>query len=510
MRRESRKHEIRKNKNDQLFVWFHIVVFRVLVIRPEGGSIMLSVERVVLINLKRRPDRLAAFRRLQSEKGWRLPEPQIFEAIDGAQVGEPSYYLAGAGAWGCLRSHVSILERAIMDDVSSILVLEDDLTWHADAWDRLAAFAKVVPPDWDQLMLGGQHIRPPSEEVAGHHVARFSGQELGIPRSGRDDPATSDAKAVPAVVRCTNCQRTHAYAVRGKALRDLLRLWYPCKTHIDHLMGPWQRSWKVYAPDPFVFGQGPGRSDVSGANNPAKFWVAPSGDTLVIHLTAPAEVVRRLRGYGLHTGYQRDPETDYDRGLVELLGSSHRVAALRKWLGVITWEAASEDGAVACVWHPEISASEVRAAHGGEVVEVKGETVEACLAQLPKGLKLRPNYAASHVIVLRSPREVMEALRGHGWHSGYWRDEVTGEDNGLRRIVVRQPGRVKALAEWVATVGAEAEVLPGGVPTIWHPRVSADEVRAACPGRAVVEVKAETAAEAMAKWSFSLESEAKA
>ena len=104
-------------------------------------------DRVVLINLRRRPDRLAAFRRLQAEKGWRLPEPELFEAIDGGKVGEPTYYVAGGGAWGCLRSHVSILERAVMDDVASLLVFEDDVPGHDDAWDRLYRFLSAVPTD---------------------------------------------------------------------------------------------------------------------------------------------------------------------------------------------------------------------------------------------------------------------------------------------------------------------------------------------------------------------------
>ena len=431
-------------------------------------------DRVVLINLKRRPDRLAAFRRLQAEKGWRLPEPEIFEAIDGNRVGVPPYYGQGGGAWGCLRSHVTILERAVMDDVGSVLVLEDDLVWHSDAWDRLNAFLAAVPSDWDQLMLGGQHMGKPGEAVS------------------------------PGVVRCLNCQRTHAYAIRGPALHDLLKLWYPCRTHIDHIMGPWQRGWRVYAPDPFVFGQGPGKSDISGANNPAKFWVAPSGESPVVHLTAPPDVARALRGRGLHMGHRRDRD-DRDVGLSEAVGleGAARIARIRQWVIDLQWEAASMEGSpLVTVWHPGITRDQVREAFTGEVLAVAGDTVEACLSQLPQGLMAVRNYASSHVIVLRCPRETMEALSAHGLHSGNWRDDVTGEDQGLRRALAqRSPqARQSAIAAVVKVLSEEAEILSGGVPTLWHDRLTPDEVRAACPGRTVVEVRGESVGECLERW----------
>ena len=58
--------------------------------------------RCYFINLKRRPDRLENFRRLQTENGWNLPEPIIFAALDGNKIGTPSHFKSGGGAWGCL------------------------------------------------------------------------------------------------------------------------------------------------------------------------------------------------------------------------------------------------------------------------------------------------------------------------------------------------------------------------------------------------------------------------
>ena len=425
------------------------------------------IDKVYLINLKRRPDRLANFRKLQNEKGWKLPEPIIFEAIDGNKVGTPDFYTAGGGAFGCRQSHISVLERAVMDDVNSLLVLEDDVTWHTGAWEQLETFLNTVPDDWQQLMLGGQHIQS-AESIA------------------------------PGVSRCLNTQRTHAYAIRGGAIKDLLRLWYKCNSHIDHIMGGWQAGYRVYSPEPFIFGQDRGQSDISGANNPAKFWVAPSNDTPVIHLTASKEVTRELRGYGLHTGYDRCPITEYDKGLIEV-AANPTANNLKHWLDVILWEAASEENTISTVWHPAISPQLLKQVWNN-VIEVTGNSAADCLSQLPPNYNFRKNYALSYVILLRSPRQVMESLKAYGFHSGYWRDEVTGIDNGLRKIATLiEPERNNQLRAWIQTVSNEATSIHNGVTCIWHDDIWIDDVYAATTKKVVV-IEADTTADALEIW----------
>lgn len=431
-------------------------------------------DRVVLINLKRRPDRLEAFRARQKEAGWELPEPTVFEAVDGSKVGVPTYFQSGGGAWGCCRSHVRVCEQAVMDGVESLLVFEDDVTWKADeggrsAWEQLRRFMAAVPADWEQLMLGGQHLQP------------------ALPT-----PA-------PGVVRCTNCQRTHAYAVRGKAIKDLLGLWYPANRHIDHVMGPWQKDRKVYAPERFVFGQAEGKSDINGRHNPAKFWVPPAAGELLVHLDAPKEVAERLRGMGFHTGYTRDPDTGYDKGLESAANASGPVRKhlLRKWVDTVLWEVASAEGQVACVWHPKVKPAELAAVHRGRLVEVRGATAEECLAQLPSGVRLKDNYAATHVVHLSAEREVAEALRGHGFHMGNWRDEVTGYDNGLRQAVTMRRGRPERIARWVDEVSREAQAMTHGVACCWHHEITPEELAACAGGRKVVPVSGSSVGECL-------------
>ena len=140
-------------------------------------------------------------------------------------------------------------------------------------------FLVEVPDNWDQLMLGGQHINSIPQRVSKH------------------------------VVKCVNCQRTHAYAVRGEYMRQLYQKWISCAGHCDHIMGPMQAHFNVYAPEPFLIGQDASKSDISGSLNPRKFWKPPTGDEPVVLLQAPKAVVAKLRSFGFHTGYNRETIT---------------------------------------------------------------------------------------------------------------------------------------------------------------------------------------------------------
>lgn len=419
-------------------------------------------DRVYLINLKRRQDRLAEFRQLQQDNGWNLPEPILFEAIDGNAVGVPTYFQQGGGAWGCCLSHREILQRVVMDGVSA-LILEDDLVWKPDAWERLQTFVKSVPNDWDQLMIGGQHMEAAKEIASG-------------------------------VVQCARTERTHAYAIRGRAAQSLLNLWFTCSVHIDWVMGPWQKSWKVYAPDPFIFGQNAGRSDISGNLNERKFWVSPDNAPVVV-LDCPREVAEKLRGYGLHMGFTRDKE-GYDAGLSALAESNNRDSELQRWLIVLSWEAASMENSYVTVWHPKIWYEHVAAVHQGETIRCRGNSVEECLDQL-KTLKLKNKLYSSHCLLLQAPRHVAENLPG--FHLGNWRDPVTGKDNGIREAEQMQGFlQIARLKQWFEDVTPEADKVES-VPMIWSDVITEAVVKQSTT-RTVITIMADSAEEVKRKW----------
>lgn len=431
-----------------------------------------AFDRVVVISLRRRPDRLAALRAELAACDWPFAEPAVFDAVDGHAVPAPHGWTAGGGAWGCMQSHRQVLERAIQDGVGSVLVLEDDACFRPDFRSAVARFLAAVPGDWDQLMLGGQHMGPA-------------------------DPV------VPGVVRCRTCHRTHAYAVRGAFLRELYRRWCGGTGHCDHVMGPLHREHRAYAPDPFLVGQARGPSDISGSANPAKFWVPPPTDAPIVLLRAPQAVVAALRARGLHTGYDRDPVTDIDRGLVRAFTGPERVAALTAWVEMILWEVASGNGRLGAVWHPDATPELMSAATRRSVRVVDAPTVAAGLAALSE--LTAANGARGPVVVLRAPAAVAAELRGRGWHTGYWRDPATDLDHGLRRVMGLPEGaRAAPLGSLIELLADEAARVPGGVPVVWHPHATRELV-AAATDRPVVEVRAETADDALRAWDAARE-----
>lgn len=199
-------------------------------------------ERVVIINLRRRPDRLQAFFDQEQMKDWPFKIPTIHEACDGWKC-KPATWGSGSGSYGCCVSHKSVLLEAMEDRVESLFVLEDDAYLCPQFLQKATEFFSHVPPDWDSLWIGGQH------------------------RSGKPP------EVMPGILRCNNAQRTHAYLIRGECLAHVYHLWNGMTSgHIDHLSGQWQPKFNVYAPDPFLIGQAAGKSDITCREAPLRFW----------------------------------------------------------------------------------------------------------------------------------------------------------------------------------------------------------------------------------------------
>lgn len=317
---------------------------------PDSPDLKDTFDRVVVVNLARRADRWGSIQSLLRQHDWPFRWPVRFEAIDGNRLPMPRGWEYNGGTWGCLQSHRQILERAILDGVDRLLILEDDATVRSTFRQDLDRFIAAIPPDWEGLMFGGQHFATPIKLPGG-------------------------------IVKCINTQRTHAYAVRGRWLRDLYSLWMSKETwgHCDHVMGPPMKEYKIYAPERFLFGQAAGQSDIIAWSNPAKFWDPPLGTETILILDTPREVAEGLREHGVHIGFQRDSQTGIDVGLIEVFDARK---ALSDWVSELMWEVASMENTLLGVWHPQATVEMFQSVWRGPVRLLKAETLEEATTQL--------------------------------------------------------------------------------------------------------------------------------
>lgn len=268
---------------------------RALIERDPVPEPVDRIERVYLINLDGRQDRLSEFER-DLPVDWPLPPIIRFPAVVGKKVPMPGWWKAGAGGWGCYLSHMRIFEEILQDGVQGALILEDDVIWRQDFGSRVRTFFRNLPADWEQAYLGGQFLKQRKRSVQ---------------------------KVADHVVRPFNVNRTHAYAVSEAGARKLyawLTDWdrwraEDPRNHIDHQMGSAHEKGRVnvYACFPWVAGQRAGtKSDVAGGVSKGnKFWQVgdPDGTPLPdffpvigLHRSGSSLLARMMVELGIHMG----------------------------------------------------------------------------------------------------------------------------------------------------------------------------------------------------------------
>ena len=203
------------------------VVIKPKAARPQPADLPDYFDQVWVINLKRRADRLKQFRRQISNANWPFRKPKVFSAIEGDKVGVPKYWQTGGGSYGCLRSHMALLERAIQDDIKSILVLEDDAIFTNTFGEDVARFLGEVPEDWHCLMLGGQHVNSspfPVSTFKNHRRVRRTRQLQTesvsiVPAKPADRNSVVALLAAQMAEHCTRSQNTKLSLVRSDPCR---------------------------------------------------------------------------------------------------------------------------------------------------------------------------------------------------------------------------------------------------------------------------------------------------
>jgi GR25 family glycosyltransferase involved in LPS biosynthesis len=117
-------------------------------------------DKVYLINLKRRPDKLKISTDLLNKLGIVF---ELFEGVDFCE-GVPADYpnqpksqflINKPGAFGCLMSHIEIIKNAKKNNFDKILILEDDIAASENFINLFDQKVKDLPADWKLFYLGG-------------------------------------------------------------------------------------------------------------------------------------------------------------------------------------------------------------------------------------------------------------------------------------------------------------------------------------------------------------------
>jgi hypothetical protein len=154
----------------------------------------------VCINLDRRADRWERIRERFATSG--INSVARFPALDAVALTPPPGWTDEPGAYGCLRSHLAVVEEARRRNAPSVLIFEDDAVFDPEFAVKLPHYARQLPADWDMVLLGGIH--------------------------GAQPVAVADN-----VVRITHVLSTFAYALRDTIYDDFIALNAKALTAVD-------------------------------------------------------------------------------------------------------------------------------------------------------------------------------------------------------------------------------------------------------------------------------------
>jgi GR25 family glycosyltransferase involved in LPS biosynthesis len=283
-----------------------------------------SLDRIFVINLARRRDRLRRMRERLLAAGLG-PPVEFFRAVDAGEISAP--YLEAhsvslfpgwkdptssvpyhardlkLGEIGCALSHHLVWQRIADLDLGAALILEDDVALAPDAAAVLAEQLAILgerAPDWDLCYLGRKRVVVPPF---------------------MDPPAQPEPVAFGRLVRPGFSYQTHAYALSRSGARKLLaagldRNLIPADEFIPAMYARHPRAdvraifgdgdrLQAFAIEPGVAAQSGEGSDTEASafapHGPAGS--APFGLAILLHAKTPARFLSRRWPRAIHVAH---------------------------------------------------------------------------------------------------------------------------------------------------------------------------------------------------------------
>lgn len=188
--------------------------------------------KIFVINLKRRPDRLAE---ITAECKKHSIDFELIEAVDGHIAFPNAPRRIMQGALGCQASHVKALKKALYYG-DNCLILEDDAVFSDDFIERFAFTYQLLPMNWDVFFLGGSLLW---------------------------ENAVLDY--LPNLKRANNVLCTHAYMVNRNSIEKLLSYFESRQFKVDVLFTEFQKENNCFIAYPELATQRKGYSDIVDA-----------------------------------------------------------------------------------------------------------------------------------------------------------------------------------------------------------------------------------------------------
>ena len=196
----------------------------------------------VCLNLDRRPEKWVRMKERFAKH--KITGVVRFSAVDGERLSIPPGWHGSAGAYGCLQSNLSIIQRAREARWPEVLIFEDDVVFDEELNKKFPEFIAQLPPDWDMVYFGCMH---------------------------RSEPV----RVCENLVKASYSTSTYAYAVRDTVYSAFLDMHSPSQRPIDVNNRLLQERFNCYCFFPNLAWVESGHSDTHGrAVNP--WWLKES------------------------------------------------------------------------------------------------------------------------------------------------------------------------------------------------------------------------------------------
>lgn len=163
---------------------------------------MVKTDKIYLINLAHRTDRLRTAKRQFEKAG--IDGYTVFPAIDAKRLCIKGVKEDNQGLIGCFLSHFFILQESLINKYNRIVIFEDDVIFEDNFMNKLNKAFVDVPEIWQMIYLGYY-------ERTGHSKVKIT-DKVSIPK---------------------NTWGTHAYMLQGDGIRIMYEGLQEIKTHID-------------------------------------------------------------------------------------------------------------------------------------------------------------------------------------------------------------------------------------------------------------------------------------